>query len=732
MRKMWKRLMALLCVSVMVLSGFSAMAAESTTNTNFDVSGSKKASPQYILCPETETTVTLSLPSAEYQNEIDIVFTMDSSTSSESGTAFTNSVNALFASILENNPNIKLKVGVVRFRGRAFDALDYLSDGANKGLVVYSDDTKALIEKALSMTEAEVKAAFGNGSNTHAGLVLADELLEADTDVEKEKKYVVLLTDGKSYIWYNDKNEPTTIYSQYMRRPSNNTVGSVGIASNGMPTLNQSAGYDKYGYGMDVLDPTNRSNIYVFSSFEALYNSTDSELTGSTKWDQPCYYADDKTDVPKGSVTKRATTNGAELFPYNDWRADYQAYFEYVPEGKWADIAYLQANPYSVIDNGDGTYTFDKTTINPDYYQYHADCLQKGVYIAAHYWADMLEKYNCAAITYLNSTDAAVSGVAVPFNAWLRDISKYGAEADNPTAVQEMFTNIDNDIRYMVASGVVTDVIADPFTLKNADKAEGFKMTLEGTELTPAYESGKWTFANGDYVVEYDASTKTITWTINVAIENAKPITLSYVLEVPEGTKAGDYDTNKSAVLNYVTSDQKPGEYTFEVPKVGYMTCIDVKVTKIWVDDNDAAGMRPKEVEVILDGPIEDYTLKLNEANGWTDTFGHVHDMHVRLGDFIEVGYEVWDYELKEVAVENYECVITGNYKDGFVITNTYVPPTTEEETTTEAETTAPETTEEETTPPTGDVNILPFAGMFLLAAAAVCLLLRVGKAKEQ
>jgi hypothetical protein len=51
------------------------------TETKFDVSGSKTAAPTELDSKHRETTVTLSLPSAEYQNKIDIVFVMDQSTS---------------------------------------------------------------------------------------------------------------------------------------------------------------------------------------------------------------------------------------------------------------------------------------------------------------------------------------------------------------------------------------------------------------------------------------------------------------------------------------------------------------------------------------------------------------------------------------------------------------------------------------------------------------------------
>ncbi len=590
---------ALLLCLTMVLGALPSAVFAAEAKDEFQVSKSKTASETELDPEQKQTEITLSLPSGEYLNKIDIVFAMDSSTSTESGTAFTECAENLFASILENNPSVELKVGVVRFRGKAYDAIDYLSNHAEQGMVVYSEDTESVISKALSMTENEVKAAFGNGSSTHAGLVLANEWLEDDTEVPDENKYVILLTDGKSYIWYNIENEPTTIYSQWYR---NNKYliqprgkNDVEIATSGTPQLNQSAGYNKYSYYVDVLSNTGE-NIFAFSSFEDLFNSTDHELTGETVWDQPCYYADDKNKVPTGTVTKHEVTNGAELFGsgtaiYGS-RADYQYWWEFTPDDDWKDVPYLEANPFPVIKNSDGSYTFNTEKVNPNYYQYHVDALQKGCYIAAHYWADMVDTYNCAAVTFLDGTDSAITNVAIPFNSWLRENSDYGAQANDANQIEAMFDDIDNDIRYVVGNGVVTDVIASEFDLVADGYGEGlpFKLTVGGEEIQAAAgdADNSWNFSVDNtvlYSVSYDESSRTISWEINVPVENLNPVALSYVLEWNDSYQweegkahlAEDVDTNASAVLDYwrsVTLEPDPekpdGTEEFESPKITY------------------------------------------------------------------------------------------------------------------------------------------------------------------
>ena len=387
-----KKMLAMLTALLMMVLSVSGIALAEKENV-----GDKTASPTALTPDNRDTTVTLSLPSDEYKNKVDVVFAMDSSTSAENSTVFIDSVTKLFNSILENNPSIELKVGVVRFRGRAHDAIDYLSQSAYNELTLYGDDTKNYIEQALTMSEAEVKAAFGSGSNTHGGIDIANEWLKADSEVDDGNKYLVLLTDGKTYIWNDDNHEPTTIYAQWYRS------NSYAIQNSGRPALNQVVGYNKYDYPVDVVDPSGKSNVFVFRTIEDLLASTSEELTGVSPWDVPCLYADGQ-GTPTGSVSKKTVSNGAELFGSNSAtygkRNDYQYYFEYKPDPKWEGVPYLQANPfYAEIDStdgelkfavkkSDGTYIFDFNqedvtleTVNPEYYLYHVDPLQKGIYI---------------------------------------------------------------------------------------------------------------------------------------------------------------------------------------------------------------------------------------------------------------------------------------------------------------------------------------------------------------
>lgn len=90
-----------------------------------------------------------------------------------------------------------------------------------------------------------------------------------------------------------------------------------------------------------------------------------------------------------------------------------------------------------------------------------------------------------------------------------------------------------------------------------------------------------------------------------------------------------------------------------------------VQVTKTWKDQNNKDGMRPKKVRIrLLANGVEilGKILELSEMNGWTGTFTKLP---------INKNGKKIEYTVKEEPVGNgYESFVTGNAKEGFVITN--------------------------------------------------------------
>ena len=555
-----------------------------------DVSGSKKANKTILTAKDNEVDVTLTLPSAEYHYKYDIVFVMDSSSSTfNNDVDFATYVNELWQEVSEKEAI--LNVGVIKCRGYAFDTIALATDNAYSGLVEYSDETKDAIDAGIGVTEAELKA-LSSGTNMHGGLDLANEWLEADTEVEDDHKFVILLMDGKTYIWNNEANEPTTYYTQYQNSSGVKGVPAIGQTT-GAYTKSAYKHKDNYYYN-DMTDPT---KMFYFADFADLYSVDNAEIASTeTDYDYYCVYADKQGTAAAGNLTQYPTTNGSS-FTYNYAKNYYK--FD-LAEG-WEDLHYLQTAPYLASDNGDGTYTYDLEQPNPDFLQVHPDSLQKGLYLTAHLWTDMNTKYNTAAIIYSDWKGGSGLEIAKSFCNWVKgaDISDYAADITNTTQVSAIFDSIKDEILYMVKTGVVTDLIQDQFTLVDNGIAT-FTMTRSGETLTATAgdDENSWNFGTADdsgaypYSVVYYPDANSFDWIIRVPVENANPITLTYTLAIDTDSDAGFYDTNKSAVLDYKTSTGEPGTYVFEIPQVEFKTITPA------VTENDPP------VKKVISGPV--------------------------------------------------------------------------------------------------------------------------------
>ena len=126
------------------------------------------------------------------------------------------------------------------------------------------------------------------------------------------------------------------------------------------------------------------------------------------------------------------------------------------------------------------------------------------------------------------------------------------------------------------------------------------------------------------------------------------------------------YTITEDAVENYttvvdgynVTNSYTPGK-------------VDVPVTKSWNDENNADGHRPSSIKVKLmaDGVDTGKRLTLNADNHWSGSFSDLDEK--KNGQTIS-------YTVEEESVNLYTGVVTGNMKEGFIITNTHIPETTE------------------------------------------------------
>lgn len=92
----------------------------------------------------------------------------------------------------------------------------------------------------------------------------------------------------------------------------------------------------------------------------------------------------------------------------------------------------------------------------------------------------------------------------------------------------------------------------------------------------------------------------------------------------------------------------------------------EVSVSKQWNDQNNADGQRPESVTIELyrDGEYVGYqTVKADADGNWSTTFKNLPKADTDGHEYI--------YSVKERTVEGYASEVSGNAKDGFVVTNT-------------------------------------------------------------
>lgn len=192
--------------------------------TNWEHSKSKTATN---LDANYQSQVTLSLPSAQEQLVSDVVFVLDKSTSGNVKDDAIKMLESLKSDIEENGA--KVNVGIVIFNQAAsrFGWYDLITE----------------YDQIIEIFNKEIK----DGTNLNAGLLAAKEMLEEHTDVDPNRKHMILVSDGISYYYCEGTN-----YQQGYTIASLNGGDDGEGTRNCTPDSTLSAWGIKYGtYGAD-------------------------------------------------------------------------------------------------------------------------------------------------------------------------------------------------------------------------------------------------------------------------------------------------------------------------------------------------------------------------------------------------------------------------------------------------------------------------------------------------
>ena len=311
----------------------------------FDISKSKEATELKKAGDKYESTVTLSLPSAEKELVTDVVFVLDKSTSAKLEEQALKMLSDLKTEIAKSGA--KVKVGVVIFNKKA-NVTDFMD------LETQYDAIQEAIERDIS-----------SGTNTHAGLIAGRKMLDGDTDVSADRKYLVFVSDGITYMFNED---PTAVAWSFMADAEKHFAGpdnwasqygnndapkdwSDTLAKIGAKSDAQGDAHDyQYGTEPDLkkLTDVNKQDAYANSVEKALYLTAEEYKKISSKY--RCY-------------AMNATQNIGQQYAWGP------SFMEYLANGKTVDFSDIQNDILYLVAKGstiddymgyvEGDYNFD-------------------------------------------------------------------------------------------------------------------------------------------------------------------------------------------------------------------------------------------------------------------------------------------------------------------------------------------------------------------------------------
>lgn len=444
----------------------------------WDISRSKSATS---LNENNESAVTLSLPSAEENLKSEVVFVLDGSSSADTQVVKDSLELLEELKAATENSGAAVNVCVVKFKRQA-----YKSDWYD-------------LSKDFDAIKSAMETKYSGGTNLHAGLLAGKEALDEHSDVSADRKHLILISDGSTYLYSKDGNwaSDTPFSRSYCPAEPYNSVAG-GFWDNGM------------------YEPNNYPEVNVPRP------KTTSEVSA---WRQ---YLKDVEE-------RNAVSNG----DYYDYHIDY--------------------------DNN-----FNKGVASPDYKQQpsvkrSANNRDMAFYYANQAW-DAIKDSGYHAYSIAVKDGSAGAGNADDSRCFMNYLNG-GASLD--------FDAIEKEIIYAVGEGSqVEDKMGRDFDLVSGT----FELTVGGKALTCTQNGNVYSFGDDEksdrFVVVYDETNDSFTWTINENVSNFAPVQLSYKVKLTNvSTKAGTYEvpTNEYARLTPKNSAGVVGQTVeFDIPTVTY------------------------------------------------------------------------------------------------------------------------------------------------------------------
>lgn len=472
-----------------------------------------------------ESEITLSLPSAEEQLVSDIVFVLDKSsckeeTASKAGALLDDLKNSLGAS------GAKAKIAVV-----AFDGTSHVLQGLTE--YTGTDDEIAKIRGYMAANSIP-PAEHVSGTNMHAGLLAADQMLSADSEVIASRKYVVMVSDGLTRLFTGSDGKVKDIYWQTTYQDLTGKYADfdpkAAVYYGMIDEWSAARSNGKYGL------PYKDWNTYL------AYVNQWVAADGDTYAEDFLTYGNDATSKVKNRETGEITDSSFSYVPYHDYdkhalsvdRAVYEAY-----------------NEYTKLTNA-GIHCYAVNVGNSDFGNEFMAALNQ---ISGSDNADFSLIHN--EILYLLGAGSTVDDYLGFVNG------DYNFDLISP---ETMTLTVDN-----TNSGTSETYTAEVI----GNNHYGFVKQNDGTykyEVT--------------YYPEDKNANEYFTWKMNVPVTNFEHVSLKYKVKLMNPKEApgtyGEYDrdgsqgkkslyTNREAILHFVDSERnKRGKEEFAKPTVSY------------------------------------------------------------------------------------------------------------------------------------------------------------------
>lgn len=487
----------------------SGSSTDNTTSQKWDHSKSKTATN---LDNNYTSEVTLSLPSKEEQLTTEVCFVIDKSSFANTQGPALKLLGDLKDAV--NNSGAKVQVDIVEFNRTAHDHGSY-------DLAKQYDEIVDAFKKQNS-----------GGTNMHAGLLLAQKVLARNSSISDSRKYMVLVSDGDSYLYCKNGDYNTPYSRSYISVKSAGDSAYGGFYDEGWYC--PSAGYeDKASGKQNVKRPTTSSQ----SGWKA--------------------YLDD--------VAARNQESNGNSYDFV-WK-----YYD-----GWQSMTADQ-----ITADGDGFKTQPAVPRS-------ASNLDMGFLNAASVYHDLAAKYHCyaMAVPSWNTADGGKSA----FMNYLNN----GAVTDFESIKNEILyylgagSTVEDYIGYTKDYNFDLKDPDDMVITIDGNESETYKAVKLGENqygFGPELDNGQYS-----YEVTYTPDEKTdgehIEWTINTNVTNFQRVNLTYKVQLMNPKTApgtyGEYDkdgsqkksglyTNSRAVLHPVASDNTQGaSEEFLKPTVSY------------------------------------------------------------------------------------------------------------------------------------------------------------------